>query len=224
MQATSLTIWRELVLWRNVAELALSGGTAARIVNRSVQEIQQDALAVKHALLSFSETSTSVLASQRKSRERFVRAPLSALVTMLEVLKWESHRTLFRPPASQAAIQEAEERLGVELPSDYKEFLLVSNGVEFMTAADAPGFRPVEDLRWQDATELGLDEFPVTLGCEVDPDEYQRLPKMKRVLRISDEESEEILFYVDEETVAEAIHFLQAEGRSAELAGQPSLR
>lgn len=93
---------------------------------------------------------------------------------MLNVLKWESHETLLKLPASSTAIREAEERLGTLLPDDYKEFLLVSNGLEFMPSINAPGLRQVEKLEWQDAEDLGLDDFRIGLGCKTDPTEYER--------------------------------------------------
>jgi SMI1 / KNR4 family (SUKH-1) len=39
-------------------------------------------------------------------------------------------RTIFHQPATEEEIQDAEKKLGVELPQDYKEFLRISNGLE----------------------------------------------------------------------------------------------
>lgn len=87
-----------------------------------------------------------------------------------------------------------------------------------------PGFKPVEALEWQDAEDFGLDDLCVDLGCKTDPAEDERLPKMGRVLVISDSNSEEIVWYVAPETVREAIRVFKAEGRSDETVGPPGLR
>ncbi|KZT68606.1 hypothetical protein DAEQUDRAFT_727729 [Daedalea quercina L-15889] len=217
------TLWRQLACWRNVAELAVAGSIVSEITGRTSELAEQDAELVNQVLLSFSATSATVQSRRRGAEEKIVDAPMSTLVPMLDVLKWGSHDTILRPPASSAAIQEAEKRLGIELPEDYKQFLLISNGIEFMPSINAPGFKPVEELKWQDAEELGLDGFHVDLGCKTDPAEYERLPKMGRVLVISDD-SEEQLWYVELDTVVEAIRVLKTEGRSDDVVGEPGLR
>lgn len=96
------------------------------------------------------------------------------LLADAEVLgRWQPTRevvasgSLLRPPASEEQIADAERRLGCELPSSYREFLLVSDGaygdLRGVTMWDldqgaepAPpesdvvgvGFLPVADLRW----------------------------------------------------------------------------
>ncbi|TFY59634.1 hypothetical protein EVJ58_g5660 [Rhodofomes roseus] len=179
---------------------------------------------VAQALQSLRTSSVVALDEQRVSSQSIADLPWSTLVPMLDVLKWEQHDTLIKPPASPSAIKQAEERLGVALPEDYKQFLLVSNGIEFMPSIDAPGFQSVQELEWDNAAELGLDEFRVDLGCKTDPAEYDRLPKMGRVLVVSDPECEEQVWFVDPETVAEAIRVLRAEGRSDGVVGQPGWR
>lgn len=219
------SIWLELARWRNVAELAITSGVVAEITGRTSQLAEQDTTALKEALLSFPLISAAVETQRCKVLEKFVHASMSSLVRMLDVLAWEDHETLLKPSASSAAIHDAEERLGTgTLPDDYKEFLLVSNGLESMPSINAPGFKPVEALEWQDAEDFGLDDLCVDLGCKTDPAEDERLPKMGRVLVISDSNSEEIVWYVAPETVREAIRVFKAEGRSDETVGPPGLR
>ncbi|KAI0729146.1 hypothetical protein C8Q72DRAFT_952099 [Fomitopsis betulina] len=202
------SIWLELARWRNVAELAITSGVVAEITGRTSQLAEQDTTALKEALLSFPLISAAVETQRCKVLEKFVHASMSSLVRMLDVLAWEDHETLLKPSASSAAIHDAEERLGTgTLPDDYKEFLL-----------------PVEALEWQDAEDFGLDDLCVDLGCKTDPAEDERLPKMGRVLVISDSNSEEIVWYVAPETVREAIRVFKAEGRSDETVGPPGLR
>lgn len=214
-------IWLEL---HNVTELAVTSGVVAGITRRNSQDTEQDTTTLKEALVSVLATSATIETQHRKLVESFRQASMSTLIRMLDVLKWEDHDTLLKPPASSTVIHDAEERLGILLPDDYKEFLLVSNGIEFMPSINAPGFRPVEKLEWQDAEDLGLDDFRVELGCKTDPAEYDRLPKMSRLLVISDPDSEEMVWYVAPESVGEAIRVLKAEGRSDETVGQPGLR
>lgn len=60
-----------------------------------------------------------------------------------------TEKTLFRDPASTEAIEEAEKKLGVELPADYKEFLRLSNGfgAPFGGIHFEPALYPVADIR-----------------------------------------------------------------------------
>lgn len=217
-------VWASRIArWRPLAHFC-KAGIVAEVTGRTPEQADHDAEAVKRAINSLRSSSTTSRTEQRESSvPRFADLAWDVLVPMLNVLKWEQHETLLKPPASSAAIRDAEERLGITLPEDYKQFLLVSNGIEFMPSIDAPGFRAIEALKWETAEELGLDEFRVDLGCKTDPGEYERLPKMARVLVISDD-SEETVWFVDPATAREAIHVLRDEGRSDDVTGQPGWR
>ena len=193
------------------------------MTGRTLEQAESDAETVKRAIDALRVSATTSQTRHGSSMSRFTDLAWDALVPMLNVLKWEKHETLLKPPASSTAIHDAEERLGVALPEDYKQFLLVSNGIEFMPSINAPGFRPVEELKWQAAEDLGLDDFHVDVGCKTDPEEYGRLPKMGRVVVISDD-SEELVWLVDPAAVAEAIHTLKDEGRADDSVGQPGWR
>ncbi|KAH9837853.1 uncharacterized protein C8Q71DRAFT_754851 [Rhodofomes roseus] len=217
-------VWTfDIARWRPLIRLSRTG-IVAQVTGRTFEQANHDAEVVRQALQSLRTSSVVALDEQRVSSQSIADLPWSTLVPMLDVLKWEQHDTLIKPPASPSAIKQAEERLGVALPEDYKQFLLVSNGIEFMPSIDAPGFQSVQELEWDNAAELGLDEFRVDLGCKTDPAEYDRLPKMGRVLVVSDPECEEQVWFVDPETVAEAIRVLRAEGRSDGVVGQPGWR
>ena len=217
-------VWLDVARWKDVAELAVTSGSVSGVTGRTSEMAEQDAAIVREALLSFSVTAAAVETQHRKEMEKFVRASMSSLTQMLDVLKSESHETLLKPPASLTAIHDVEERLGISLPDDYKEFLLISNGLGCMPSIHAPGFRSVGELEWQDAEDLGINDFRVDLGCKTDPAEYERLPNMNRVLVISDSNDEEMVWYVDPETAGEAIGTLRSEGRSDETVGQPGWR
>ena len=114
----------------------------------------------------------------------------------LEPRKWASDDSLRFSPATDAAIQSAEARLDVLLPEDYKAFLRVSDGMNSLPSLNRPGLRKVDELRWEDADGIGLDEFQVDLGRQ--SGEYERL---ERVLMVSEKDSEEMVWLVDPSAV-----------------------
>ena len=56
-------------------------------------------------------------------------------------MKW-----IGNPPATFEEIKLTENRLGIELPSDYKEILLISNGFPTSTNALEPSFQKVNEI------------------------------------------------------------------------------
>lgn len=54
-----------------------------------------------------------------------------------------------------------------------------------------PGSRPVERLEWQETQELGFEELTADLGIKFTRDENDKVPRMGRVLMISDHDDEE---------------------------------
>ncbi|PVI01533.1 hypothetical protein DM02DRAFT_475392, partial [Periconia macrospinosa] len=62
----------------------------------------------------------------------------------------EKYPQFFRPPATAAEIEEAEKRLDVELPDDYKEFLSITNGCSPMFGGILyePALDAVQDIFW----------------------------------------------------------------------------
>ena len=211
----------ELGRCRTLVEFCMSG-IVAEITGHSASDAESDVAAIQRALQAFSETSIEAEKRQRSTAGKFAAAAWSALVRMVDALKLEDDRTALRPPASPSSIRAAEERLGVELPADYKEFLLLTNGLE-MLSIDAPALKSVEELCWETPEELGLDWMRVDLGCEVDTSEETRLPAMKRVLMLSDG-GEESMWYVEPDVVRQAASVLTTIGRPSELMGQSGWR
>lgn len=210
-------IWiLELGRCRSLVDFSVSG-VVAEITGHSASDAEQDAAAIRQALEAFSETSIEAEERQRSNSARFAAAAWPTLVKMLDALKLEDYEAALRPPASPSAVRAAEERLGVELPADYKEFLLITNGLE-MLSIDAPALKPVEELCWETPEELGLDWMRVSLGCEVDASEEEQLPAMNRVLVLSDG-GEESMWYVEPDVVGQAAQVLKTMGRSDELVG-----
>lgn len=208
---------QEIRAWRKVVEFVM-GGALAEILGRTPADGDRDAAVVNRSLLAFPTTSAAIEEQRRMTDRKFAAAPLPALIPMLDVLKWEQDETLLRPPASPSAIAEAETRLGVQLPDEYKQFLLLSNGLG-PTTTDMPGLRSVEELRWEDPRELGLDWFPVDLGSGIDPVHDDKLPKPKRILVVSDEVSEEMLWLVEPGDVDDAMRVLKELGKPADALG-----
>jgi hypothetical protein len=96
---------------------------------------------------------------------------------------------VLRPPATEAQVAAAEQRLGVRLPPSYRAFLLasdgayadtigavVADGVRAEDPADAWGFLPVSEVRWFDDVEpvtvdiwLQVQQEVDTAGLDQDP-------------------------------------------------------
>ncbi|KAF2714857.1 hypothetical protein K504DRAFT_341930, partial [Pleomassaria siparia CBS 279.74] len=72
---------------------------------------------------------------------------------------------LFRPPATPAQIAEAEKRLDIALPSDYKAFLTITNGFgpAFSGILFEPPLHAVEDIRWFTPDEDYFIELPLEM-------------------------------------------------------------
>ncbi|TFY59633.1 hypothetical protein EVJ58_g5661 [Rhodofomes roseus] len=207
---------------QTLVDFALTG-IVVEITGHTASQAEQDAATIRQALLNFPKSSAIVDEQKRLTAERFAKASWPVLVRILDICKLDIDETALRPPASPSAILEAEERLGVELPSDYKEFLLISNGMEDLSVESAPRFQRVEELCWQSPEKLGLDWVRVTLGCEVDLAEEEQLPSMKRVLDLTGG-GEAAMWYVEPDTVEEAIEALKRLGRSDEAVGRRDWR
>lgn len=67
---------------------------------------------------------------------------------MEEVLKrlTEKKGVTFLKPADKASILKMEQKLNIELPKDYKEFLSISNGLPIIDDSVEPTFLPVEQI------------------------------------------------------------------------------
>lgn len=177
--------WQYILQCRALVPLILSG-FVAQITERLPEDAARDVANVISALETWAE---------KRSQPVVASPPLSYddMLTRLEPRKWESDNSLRMPPASEDAIQSTEARLELHLPDDYKAFLRVSNGMSFLPSLDLPGFRKVEELQWEEASEIGL-EFQVDLGREDGEEEYEQ---MKRILMISDTDSEEMVWFVE---------------------------
>lgn len=167
-----------------MTRLILSG-FVAQITERTAEVAARDAADVISALDTWFD---------KHSHPAVPSIPLSYddMLTKLEPWKWEHHNSLRMSPASEDTVSSAQARLEIRLPEDYTAFLRVSNGMNFMPLLDLPGLRNVEELQWEEASEIGLDEFRVDLGRQ--GGEYEQL---KRILMISDSNSEEMVWLVE---------------------------
>ncbi|KAF2257783.1 hypothetical protein CC78DRAFT_432242, partial [Lojkania enalia] len=75
---------------------------------------------------------------------------------------------LSREPATAAQIEEKEEELGIRLPKDYKEFLMVSNGFDapFGGIIMEPSLFPVEKIRWLGDEEDYFTDLPLDIPAD----------------------------------------------------------
>ncbi|KAJ3862017.1 hypothetical protein EV359DRAFT_1212, partial [Lentinula novae-zelandiae] len=124
---------------------------------------------------------------------------------------------LRKDPASQSDIEAAEERLKITLPASYTEFLLLSNGMDFIPSINMPGLRSVKELKWESAEDLGLDELFVNLGLATPSleDLATEVPKFGRVLMISQEVDDEYLWLLEPSQVENAWNVLRQDGVNA---------
>lgn len=182
--------------WRPLCRPILDGAIA-RWTGRTAEIAQEESDIVCQTLRAWHEHN-----QQRKTRRVAQRQTIRGLsfpqlLERLEGRKSEDQTTLRKDPASQSEIQAAEERLEIQLPEDYKAFMLVSNGLDFIPSINKPGLRPLSDLKWQSAEELGLDEFRIEPGVGLDPAEVEKMPRMGRLLMVSSEDDEEMLCLVE---------------------------
>ncbi|CAE6363190.1 unnamed protein product [Rhizoctonia solani] len=117
---------------------------------------------------------------------------LSEIEALESKARGEEHEPdlpFFHPPASSEQITQAEKNLGVTLPQDYKEFLMVSNGLGSFSRSDVTPLLSVEDIFW-DTRYNGLKV------------EYRRfesnhlvsqLPCLHRVLQVADTDEDQYL-------------------------------
>lgn len=77
----------------------------------------------------------------------------------------DADKTLFRNPATAQQIEETEERLGIKLPDDYNEFMLITNGfgAAFSGILFEPPLHPLSELRWLSDDEEYFTELPLDM-------------------------------------------------------------
>lgn len=212
----------DLGFWRAMHDIFLSG-YVARITGRVLQDGMRDAELVKEALNNRRSVQKEKQARQHSRLAEVKNLSWDDLLSKLDRFRWEEHDTIKKSPATQTAIEEAEVRLGVQLPDDYKAFMLASNGLEFLPTIDRPGLLPIEQLQWQDASALGLEALSIDLGLKLDPYEEEKIPRMSRVLAISDE-GEELLWYVEPSLVQQSLEIVKEVRQQSEFPETPSWR
>ncbi|EHK19503.1 uncharacterized protein TRIVIDRAFT_67918 [Trichoderma virens Gv29-8] len=116
-----------------------------------------------------------------------------------------------KAPASPETIHQHEVTLQTSLPDDYKKFLQVTNGTGWTGIGWIPSLCGVEQLRWEQADAVGfeslrLETFPPSVTSleetiSLTTDEFEEAPPLERVLRISDEDEDTIVFLLEPEYV-----------------------
>lgn len=180
--------WELIMACRALTPFILSGSVAS-ITGGTPENASRDSADIVSALETWSTKRSNLIAATTS-------LSYDEMLIRLEPRKWASDNSLRFSPATDAAIQSAEARLDVLLPEDYKAFLRVSDGMNSLPSLNLPGLRKVDELRWEDADGIGLDEFQVDLGRQ--SGEYERL---ERVLMVSEKDSEEMVWLVDPSAV-----------------------
>ncbi|KAF2652349.1 hypothetical protein K491DRAFT_719025 [Lophiostoma macrostomum CBS 122681] len=107
-------------------------------------------------------------------------------VDWFQEMRYPVPETLFRDPATAADIAALEDRLGVRLPEDYKDFLRLSNGfgaafggISFEAplhgAADVKRVPGDESDGWRDLLPLEVPGEPVWKLCGVEYDDWPKI-------------------------------------------------
>lgn len=114
----------------------------------------------------------------------------------------EELEVLQEPGATVREIAELEKRLGVQLPTDYKEFLSISNGLgrSWSGILLDPPLHSAEEVRWEDEedyfTDLTLEILPLGIfaTCRDFPGlvQYENWPKVERTVQIGQEDIDSV--------------------------------
>ncbi|KAJ7447118.1 hypothetical protein B0H11DRAFT_1878944 [Mycena galericulata] len=200
--------WLRLIKCRKLAPIILEGGLG-RAMGQTAEGAKKDAETIIAAFRSLPSREERL----RRAREVVPPTPLSisALLDILGPFKADDDESLRKHPTTEKEISDAGVRLGVSLPEDYHDFLLVSNGMNFMPPLELPGLRPVEELVWEEASDLGLDELEMSLGMKMKEGESKSLPKMGRLLMISAAEDEEQVWLLEPSQVENTLEVLKTE-------------
>ncbi|UOQ51188.1 SMI1/KNR4 family protein [Hymenobacter cellulosivorans] len=102
-----------------------------------------------------------------------------------------------REPASAADIAATEQRLGLELPADYKAFLQASNGLVNFSGVD-PELLPVAEINWYKQAESAELYAHTQTYPDVESDEEQAIigPYLERAVLISSLDQEQLLWLI----------------------------
>ena len=87
-----------------------------------------------------------------------------------------------RNPVSKMEIEQTEKRLGQQLPDDYKDLLLLTNGFEQLTIVE-PSFAELDEIDWLKNIDPELIEIYAD-----SPDEYDKLNRSIVVGGINEEQ------------------------------------
>ncbi|KAA1469479.1 hypothetical protein DENSPDRAFT_605241 [Dentipellis sp. KUC8613] len=207
---THNAVWMQVIKYRVLAGIILEG-TFKRYASQTAADAQQDADKVVEAIRAWPAKHGERQSARAQRRVELSAAGFDAILKIFEPFKWENEESARRPPASDEAIAAAEERLGLPLPDDYKEFLKISNGMGFLPDLGMPGLRSVESLEWEEFADLGLDEIDADLGLPLDPAEVDKIPKIGRAIMINSEDDEENVWLLEPAQVEATLDIVKKE-------------
>ncbi|KAJ7153664.1 hypothetical protein C8R46DRAFT_912275 [Mycena filopes] len=200
--------WFRLLEYRSLAPLILEGGTG-RATGQTPEGAATDAQTIIAAIQSWSTTREPRHKAREDAARKVAGLHLEELLDRLEPSEADDDGSLQKAPAAEDDIASIEAVLGISLPEDYREFLLISNGLNSLPTMELPGLRPVGELAWEDANALGLDELEVTLGLRLDEEESTLVPKMGRILMVSAADDEEQVWLLEPSQVEHTLEILK---------------
>ncbi|KDQ10158.1 hypothetical protein BOTBODRAFT_498620 [Botryobasidium botryosum FD-172 SS1] len=178
-------------------------GIIARRTGLTLEQAQQYAKDVGEALKvrvgegeqrPFRNLTMHGLLQTLESKERFITP----------VMPGEQVLPFFSPPATPQQIAQVEIRLGVMLPMDYKEFLMITNGLgSYCPFGWYSALAPVEEIYWDDMTPT---EYRLRYRPLEDHETDDALPFIRRALHISSNALDDTqrFWLIEPELVAEA--------------------
>ncbi|KAF8753502.1 SMI1 / KNR4 family [Rhizoctonia solani] len=122
-----------------------------------------------------------------------------ALLSEIEILEskaWndehEPYLPFFRPPASIEQITRVEQKLGVTLPQDYKEFLTISNGLGSFNRYDVAPLLSVDEIFW----DTRYDGLKAEYRRFESDSLISQLPSLNRILQVTDTDEDQYLYWL----------------------------
>lgn len=173
-----------VALWRSTIPLLLEG-----IVGKFMGETSDTALNSAHGVSH---------ALELKLGERVeapVTDPWDAVAAKIreEIHQSEGTNDVFRPAGTQYQIRTTEARLQTNLPSEYTDFIRRSNGLGTPPKGWLPSLTPIEKIDWVEAYAEGYSDLAVEVENNLPYEYWKQLPKMTRILVISDDDEEWVL-------------------------------
>ncbi|KAL4249935.1 hypothetical protein ABKN59_002061 [Abortiporus biennis] len=185
---------------RPLTKILLSG-YVAKLFGRTEKDADEDVNLISQAIQDWVITDTERRKTKAQQQALLATKTYEELLELLEPHRYrDSDDEPLRPPATDESINATEQRLGIPLPDDLKAFYRLHNGMvnvfELGQCGDMPEVHKVEELKWEPAEDLGLNELIYFDKLHLDPLNRNKDIPVGRVLMLT-ADGEESLFYME---------------------------